>query len=577
MIALLFCGAFITKAQQPSMTLPVMYINTENGQEITSREDYINATYYLESNSEEFESFGSPSEPLPLEIRGRGNWTWEGFDKKPYKIKLGKKTALLGMNKSKHFALLAHADDELGFLRNTAGFELSRRLGLPWTPGQQPVELVLNGDYKGLYFLTENIRVEETRVNIVEQADNIDDPEAIKGGWLVEIDNYDKDPHITVAEGNGAIIWFTYKTPEVLSAKQEQYLQDEMEKVDRAIYSTNKNSTLWEEYVDLDQLIRFYIVQEILDNAESFHGSCFLYKDLDETKWKFGPVWDFGNTYRRYDQMFIYERPPYGQIWIAEMAKFPHFQERLKKVWEEFLGYGYDGLEKYLSEFVEGVQTAARSDANRWPIYGNQNIIKDYNTFIEKLHNRITWLGRQWGATIDFGETPQPSPDPNPEGKTIYLRGYFNGWGLDNPFEKKKDGLYYITNISFEDAFKIADSEWGEINLGSNGSPIYVGEKYILVRGTNENIIPAQKFENVDFVVDLNEPSVTIRPTGTVGIDAVTKEEIAVTGREIRADGRIVVYDFRGIKLQEGRDRLRIEGTGPRIIVTERGSLKHTF
>ena len=81
----------------------------------------------------------------------------------------------------------------------------------------------------------------------------------------------------------------------------------------------------------------------------------------------------------------------------------------------------------------------------------------------------------------------------------------------------------------------------------------------------------------MDFVVDLNEPSVTIRPTSTVGIEAATNEEIVVTGREIRAEGRIVVYDFRGIKLQEGRDKLRIEGAGPRIIVTEKGSLKHTF
>jgi hypothetical protein len=133
---------------------------------------------------------------LAMEIRGRGNYTWTGFDKKPYRIKLGEKKKLLGMNKSRHFTLLAHADDNLAFLRNTVGFELSRRLGLKYTPAQQPVEVVLNGDYIGLYFLTENIRIANDRVDITEQADMTTHPDSITGGWLIEIDNYTEDNQV---------------------------------------------------------------------------------------------------------------------------------------------------------------------------------------------------------------------------------------------------------------------------------------------------------------------------------------------------------------------------------------------
>ena len=64
-----------------------------------------------------------------------------------------------------HFALLAHADDNLGFMREPMGFWLSERLGLEWTPDMKPVEVVLNGDYIGLYFLVENIRVAKDRVS----------------------------------------------------------------------------------------------------------------------------------------------------------------------------------------------------------------------------------------------------------------------------------------------------------------------------------------------------------------------------------------------------------------------------
>lgn len=122
-----------------SGTLPVLFINTENGAPVDSKEVYLNATYWLDPMGVEgVEAFGSEAEPLATQIKGRGNYTWSGFDKKPYRLKLGAKAGLLGMKKNKHFGLLAHADDQFGWLKNTLGFELSKRLGLAWTPSQAP-------------------------------------------------------------------------------------------------------------------------------------------------------------------------------------------------------------------------------------------------------------------------------------------------------------------------------------------------------------------------------------------------------------------------------------------------------
>ncbi|MDD6007519.1 MAG: hypothetical protein PUC21_09485, partial [Bacteroidales bacterium] len=93
-----------------SGTLPVMYINTIGGMPITSKETYVKATYYVDAlGIDGYKNVASASLPDTMQIRGRGNYTWTGFDKKPYRIKLDNKTALLGMNKSKHFVLLAHA------------------------------------------------------------------------------------------------------------------------------------------------------------------------------------------------------------------------------------------------------------------------------------------------------------------------------------------------------------------------------------------------------------------------------------------------------------------------------------
>lgn len=274
--ALALC-AVLAQAATYSGTLPVLHISTKDGASITSKETYVDATYYLDPMGVgDFKAFGSADAQLPLQIRGRGNYTWSGFDKKPYRLKLAEKADLVGLGSNKHWALLAHADDTYGFMRNTMGFWLSRELGMPWTPGQQPVEVVLNGDYIGLYFLTETIRVGKNRVNIVEQPDLATDPETITGGWLVELDNYPNDPHVTIREGDGYELWFTYKTPEELSEPQKVFLTAQMQAINDEVYSTDRQNCAWADRVDLETLAKFYLVQEIMDNYESFHGSCYL-------------------------------------------------------------------------------------------------------------------------------------------------------------------------------------------------------------------------------------------------------------------------------------------------------------
>lgn len=386
-----------------SGTLPVMFIYTENGANITSKDTYINASYYIDNQGiDEFKSIGRPDSMLAMEIRGRGNYTWAGFDKKPYRIKLGEKKKLLGMNKSRHFVLLAHADDNLAFLRNTVGFELSRRLGMKYTPAQQPVEVVLNGDYIGLYFLTENIRIAKNRVNITEQPDMITHPDSITGGWLIEIDNYSEDYQVYITEGNGEAIRFTYKSPEILSPEQKAYLTNQVSLMNNAIYNSDKSSTYWEELIDIDSLARFYIVQEIMDNAESFHGSCYIHKDFGaNSKWIFGPVWDFGNSYHRYWQEFIYQNPPFGQNWIGEIAKYPRFQQKVVEIWKQFKGNDYSGLDSFINDFCENINIAAHYNASKWPDYGNSNISNAKNEFNIFLNNRINWLVQQWGEGIN--------------------------------------------------------------------------------------------------------------------------------------------------------------------------------
>lgn len=64
-----------------------------------------------------------------------------------------------------------------------------------------------------------------------------------------------------------------------------------------AIYNSDPASTAWSDLIDVASATRFYVTQEITDNYESYHGSCYMFRDRGEDKkWNFGPVWDFGST-----------------------------------------------------------------------------------------------------------------------------------------------------------------------------------------------------------------------------------------------------------------------------------------
>ena len=397
--------ATLRAAVSPSGTLPVLYIQTENNAPITSKEDYINATYYLDNKGlSDYQSIGSKAQPLNMEIRGRGNYTWRDFDKKPYRIKLADKQPLLGMTKSKHFALLAHADDNKGFMRNTIGFQLSKLIGITWTPTAKPLEVVLNGDYIGLYFLTETIRVDKDRVNIVEQEDEATDPMAITGGWLVEIDNYREDPQIIITEGDyyNTETAFTYKTPEVLSSAQEQFLKEEMERINTLVYGDKNSDELW-KYLDMEALARFYIVQELTDNYESFHGSCYLYREMGEgEKWYFGPVWDFGSAFNRDKSQYIFEGDVWHNHWIPEICKFPAFNTCLKTLWTNFYKGDFNQIYDYIVQQKDLIASAVQADYQRWPDYGNNDFSNRVTKVTNRLRSYAQWLNENnWAIPED--------------------------------------------------------------------------------------------------------------------------------------------------------------------------------
>lgn len=399
-----------------SGTLPVLFIITEGYQDIVSKEkeDYIHAQWWIDNMGVEgMESIGSPQEPRGMLIKGHGNYTWTDCDKKSFRLKFDEKHKVLGMPSNRHWVLKANAFNWKGNIEDALPFEIGRRMGLAWTPRIQPVEVVLNGQYIGMYFLYEKIRVDKERVNIIEQYDYEIEPERVTGGWLLEINNYKEPDNLVFTEGNGEPFWVMPHSPEQLSVVQYQYIISLLLSADQAIYNPDKESQEWEQYIDIDSLAIYYLVQEAVDNQEAFSGSCYIHKERGrDTKLIFGPLWDCDHSFNRYGHgyefnEFIYEDVPsnWYSRWIGEITKFPRFQERVMEQWDRFYTTVYPEMDAFMDSWAARIEQAGNADYVRWPQYSGNNTTARLNAYGKKAFRmKVAWLNSQWGnpSNLDY-------------------------------------------------------------------------------------------------------------------------------------------------------------------------------
>lgn len=432
--------------QSPNMVsgnIPALYIETENHAPIVSKTEYLNATYWLDPmGAEDISALGSKAQPLAMQIRGRGHSSWKGA-KKPYKIKLDKKTAVMGMPKNKHWALLKPTENTV------AGLQLGKLMNMAWTPSFRPIEVVLNGDYIGLYFLTETIRIDEDRVNIYEQQDQETNPELIKGGWLVEVDNYHDEDQITIPECSKWNLTLRYHSPENLSDAQLQWLTDEFKSINAVIYSTDKTSTEWEKYIDVESMARFFILQEVMDNPDGFHGSFYLHKDLsDNAKWIAGPIWDLVCYNREKSDYTFRMKVHYGFTphWIGEIIQYDSFCKVVEQVWSEVYPNRLSEIYNQIDEIVLPLGSAWANDCARWNEDPTQTAQLRADRIKNALRRNIEWFANHLPESQYASVHMSVNDNPDAPIMVYNLQGIFIG-KFKNEVEavaSLKEGIYII-------------------------------------------------------------------------------------------------------------------------------------
>lgn len=332
--------------------LPIVIIDTPNKATIPSKyENWLEKSSITILNPDGSENYSGTTS-----IRGRGNSTW-AYPKKPYALKLDTKAEILGMPKHKRWVLLANWMDRT-LLRNRVAFQVAMSTtGMAWNPHGEFVEVVLNGEHIGNYYLCEHIKVDKNRVNIHELTDDDTD-----GGFIMELDIYYDETHKFKSTVKG--LPYMFKDPDEVNNQQFDYMQNYINTLEASLYNdVELTAGKFMEYMDIDSHIDWWFVHELTSNWEPNHPkSTYMYKDKSG-KLCAGPVWDFdwgtftpGTGYTIIDALYF-----------SRLFKNKTFVAKVKERWKLFKPE-FDKISAFIESEAQRISPSEKMNHAMWPI-----------------------------------------------------------------------------------------------------------------------------------------------------------------------------------------------------------------
>jgi len=401
-----------------SSNLPVIIINT-NGQKIPD-EPKITADMGIIDNGSGrrnniTDSFNGYNGKIGIEIRGHST---QMFPKKQYGIELRDndgndiKASLLGMPEESDWVLNASYTDK-SFMRNVIAYKLTNDLG-KYASRTRFCEVILNGEYIGIYILQEKIKRDKNRVNIKKMNTTDISGNAVTGGYIVKIDRIDHgDKYWTslypaVYQSSKAPITYIHEYPKSANivSEQQKYIKEYVDKFETSLYQgTYRDPFLgYYDFIDLDSFINVFLINEFTKNTDAYRLSAFFYKDRDSEGGKLcmGPIWDYDicfgladyddgfnpagwQAYKHYDG--IWSSP----FWTSNLMNDLVFKNRLAKKWVEAKNKSINiySISKFIEENAASLEEALQRNFAKWKDLFNPNI------YIWPNKNRFTSYGEE--------------------------------------------------------------------------------------------------------------------------------------------------------------------------------------
>ncbi len=344
--------------------VPTIYINTADGQAVTSKDYFKDATISIDGHG----IFPSMEETA-MQIRGRGNSSW-GWAKKPYRLKFAEKKKPLGMTSGKNWVLLANGING-SLMSNAVGMKAANLMKASAANHIVPVDLYLNGEYRGSYNLTEKVGFSNNSVDLADET----------AAALLELDSYYDEP------SNQKFRSYPYNLP--INIKEPEFAEgtttltlDVIQNDFNAFMATLSKGKDISKYVDVEQLARFLMVNELICNFELYHPkSTFCYRESfasDTSKYVFGPVWDLdwgfgyeqGHNYFRYNTTsnFWIDMPNFEvKQFIQDLRwNYEPLCETYKQLWGEFMGEDLQELMEYCQDYYNFARESFALNRGKW-------------------------------------------------------------------------------------------------------------------------------------------------------------------------------------------------------------------
>ena len=331
-------------------------------------------------------------------IRGRGHGTWSA-DKKPYKFKLKDSYDLLGMGKDKNWVLLANRYDET-LLRNRLGSYISERMGLAYTMKCLPVDLQINGEYRGSYLLSQEVEIDKTRVNIASLSEEDNQEPDLSGGYLICTWPQDDEPLQNLYYSDRVII-FGNEEPQFTededgTPQQKAYIDAYIQKTEDAIFGENfcdENGVSYQEYMDITSAADYWWIQEYIKNYDGFStSSTYLYKER-AGKLYWGPLWDvdlsMGGGFDGAEGFNNCRMP-----WLDHLRDHdPEYQQLLKERWKALDAILDEILQDggVLDQYTQEIENSWQADHERWPLIDEEGQEIEVS-FQDSISSLKTWM-----------------------------------------------------------------------------------------------------------------------------------------------------------------------------------------
>lgn len=365
------------KPTEPFSTkLPIVIIDSPSP---ILNEPKVTATMKIIHNSEGNYNFLTDEPTIyngSIGIELHGNST-ANFPKKPYTIETrnefggNNNVALLGMPIENDWILMPYYIDRT-LMRNPLAYHMSKLTG-QWAPGTRHCEVFLNGDYKGIYALSEKIKKDKNRVSISDLKTIDIAGDELTGGYIYEISGQYND--------FGSNRRLRYPEFDIVMPEQLAYIKKYDDDFRALMRTANVSDPLngYNQWIDEPSFISFLLINEALRNPDGYGWSGFFHKDK-LGKLKAGPLWDFDqsagnssyNSGQRTDLWYCKMKESPDPFFWEVLLNDPVFSYHTKKTWQQLRlnEYKTESINLFIDSIANILSEAQERNFERWPILG---------------------------------------------------------------------------------------------------------------------------------------------------------------------------------------------------------------